>query len=116
VYFGARAALAAEPDNQRAGGARIRPSSLRIWNRRVLTGNGPVIAGSNVQFFVNNAPWADVHYTLNNGLQPNIRMTVSGGNNTYTPNVATGTSVRYRFTIDLDAGRQTETAWVRFTK
>ena len=80
-------------------------------------GSGHTISGANVQFFANNAPWADVHYTLNNGPQQNIRMTHSGGNNTYTlPNVAAGTSVRYRFTIGLAAGGATETAWVTFTK
>jgi chitodextrinase len=100
-----------------AGNESPNSSSLIVTTNASGGGNGHVITGSSVQFFVNNAPWADVHYTLNNGLQQNIRMAVSGSNNTYTlPNVATGTSVRYRFTIGLDAGRQTETTWVTFTK
>ncbi|MET0535627.1 MAG: glycosyl hydrolase, partial [Steroidobacter sp.] len=79
--------------------------------------NGHTISGANVQFYVNNAPWADVHYTVNGGAQQNIRMTASGGNNTYTlPNVASGTSVTYRFTIGVAAGGATETAWTTFTK
>jgi endoglucanase Acf2 len=78
---------------------------------------GHTISGSNVQFYVNNAPWADVHYTINGGAQQNIRMTPSGGNNTYTlPNVASGASVSYRFTIGLAAGGATESPWVTFTK
>ena len=80
-------------------------------------GHGHTISGANVQFYVNNAPWADVHYTINGGAQQNIRMTASGGNNTYTlANVASGASVRYRFTIGVAAGGATETAWTTFTK
>jgi endoglucanase Acf2/chitodextrinase len=79
--------------------------------------NGHTISGSNVQFYVNNAPWADVHYTISGGAQQNIRMTQSGGNNTYTlPNVPSGANVTYRFTIGLAAGGATETAWVTFSK
>lgn len=79
--------------------------------------HGHSISGSNVQFYVNNAPWADVHYTVSGGGQQNVRMTASGGNNTYTlPDVPSGASVRYRFTIGLAAGGATETAWVTFTK
>jgi len=79
--------------------------------------NGHTISGSNVLFHVNNAPWADVHYTINGGAQQNIRMTQSGGNNTYTlPNVPGGATVTYRFTIGVAAGGATETAWVSFVK
>jgi chitodextrinase len=100
-----------------AGNESASSSSLTVTtNASGGGGYGHTISGSNVQFFVNSAPWADVHYTLNGGGQQNIRMTASGGNNTYTlPNVAVGTSVRYRFTIGLAAGGQTETAWVTFT-
>lgn len=80
-------------------------------------GYGHTIVGSNVQFYVNNSPWADIHYTINGGAQQNIRMTQSGGNNTYTlPNVPGGAIVTYRFTIGLAAGGATETAWVTLTK
>jgi hypothetical protein len=78
---------------------------------------GHTISGANVQFYVNNAPWADVHYTVNGGGQQNIRMTPAGGNNTYTlANVPSGASVTYRFTIGVAAGGATETAWTTFTK
>ena len=78
---------------------------------------GHTISGSNVQFYVNNAPWADVHYTINGGAQQNLRMTVSGSNNIYTlANVPGGATVRYRFTIGVAAGGATETAWVTFAK
>ena len=100
-----------------AGNESTSSNSLTVTTNANGGGSGHTIAGANVQFFANNAPWADVHYTLNNGAQQNIRMTASGGNNTYTlANVAAGTSVRYRFTIGLAAGGATETAWVTFTK
>lgn len=77
---------------------------------------GHTIAGSNVQFYVNNAPWADVHYIVNNGAQQNLRMTHAGGNNSYTlAGVPAGATVTYRFTIGLAAGGATETAWITFT-
>jgi hypothetical protein len=79
--------------------------------------HGHSISGGNVQFYVNNAPWADVHYTINGGLQQNIRMAQAGGNNTFTlSNVPGGATVTYRFTIGLAAGGATDTAWVTFTK
>jgi len=78
---------------------------------------GHTISGANVQFYVNSAPWADVHYTINGGGQQNIRMTAAGGNNTHTlANVPSGASVTYRFTIGVAAGGATETAWTTFTK
>ena len=78
--------------------------------------HGHTIAGGNVQFYVDDAPWADVHYIVNNGAQQNLRMTHSGGNNSYTlAGIPAGASVRYRFTIGLAAGGATETAWITFT-
>jgi endoglucanase Acf2 len=80
-------------------------------------GHGHTISGSNVNFYVNNAPWADLHYTIDDGVQLNVRMTPAGGNNTYTvSNVPGGAVVRYRFTIGLAAGGATESAWTTFTK
>jgi hypothetical protein len=81
------------------------------------SGHGHTIVGSNVQFYVNNAPWADVHYTINGAGQQNFRMAPSGGNNTFTlSNVPGGATVVYRFTIGVATGGATETAWVTFTK
>jgi hypothetical protein len=80
-------------------------------------GYGHTVVGSNVQFHVNNAPWADVHYTVNGGGQQNFRMAPSGGNNTYTlANVPGGASVTYRFTIGRAEGGATETPWLTFIK
>jgi hypothetical protein len=100
-----------------AAGGATETASITFTVGTQQGGNGHTISGSNVQFYVNNAPWADVHYTVNGGAQQNIRMTAAGGNNTYTlANVASGASVRYRFTIGVAAGGATETAWITFTK
>jgi endoglucanase Acf2/chitodextrinase len=100
-----------------AAGGATETASITFTVGTQQGGNGHTISGSNVQFYVNSAPWADVHYTVNGGAQQNIRMTAAGGNNTYTlANVASGASVRYRFTIGVAAGGATETAWITFTK
>lgn len=82
------------------------------------SGNGYTVLGtSSVKFYVNNAPWADIHYTLNGGGQQNIRMTHNADNsNSFTlSGIAAGAVVRYSYTIGLTAGGQTDTAWVQFS-
>ncbi|WP_394827783.1 family 16 glycosylhydrolase [Pendulispora albinea] len=75
-----------------------------------------IVSASSVQFYVQGAPWADLHYQINGDVQQNVRMAPSGGNNTYTvSNVPSGAVVRYFFTIGLDAGGATDTAWSQFT-
>jgi hypothetical protein len=81
------------------------------------TGNGyRILTSSSAQFFANNAPWADVHYTINGGGQLNIRMTHNADNtNTYNiTSIPAGAVVRYSYTIGLAAGGQTDTAWAQF--
>jgi hypothetical protein len=66
--------------------------------------------------YVNNAPWADAHYTVNNGAQINVRMTVSGTNNLYTVSgLKIGDVVRYFYTIGNTAGGATDTTWQSYT-
>jgi len=82
------------------------------------TGNGyTILSSSSVQFYANNAPWVDIHYTINGGAQQNIRMTHNADNsNTYTvTGIPTGASVNYFFTVGLAAGGATDTAWTQFT-
>jgi len=56
-------------------------------------------SGTTLQFNTTTGSWADVHYTVNNGGQMNVRMTLSGSTNTY---VVTGLKandvVTYSFT------------------
>jgi endoglucanase Acf2/chitodextrinase len=100
-----------------AGGGATETAWITFTMGTQNAARGHTISGSNVQFYVNSAPWADVHYTVNGGAQQNVRMTAAGGNNTHTvPNVPGGASVRYRFTIGVAAGGATETAWTTFTK
>lgn len=75
-----------------------------------------IVSSSSVKFFVNNASWADVHYTINNGTQQNIRMTHNADNsNTWTvSNIPSGATVKYYFTIGQSSGA-TDTSWSQFT-
>ena len=75
-----------------------------------------VTSSSSVRFYVNGAPWADIHYTVNGGVQQNIRMSASGTNHTYNlTGLNTGAVVRYFFTIGNNSGGATDTAWTQFT-
>ncbi len=71
---------------------------------------------TSVKFYSNNAPWADIHYTVNGGAQQNIRMVHNADNsNTYTlTNIPVGAVVRYFYTIGQAVGA-VDTAWVQFT-
>ncbi len=91
--------------------------SLKVYAAVASTGNGyTVLTSSSVNFYANNAPWADIHYTINGGGQQNIRMTHNADNtNTFTlSSIPTSAVVRYSFTIGVAAGGQTDTAWVQF--
>ncbi|RYY77243.1 MAG: glucan 1,3-beta-glucanase [Gammaproteobacteria bacterium] len=82
------------------------------------TGNGyTVLSSTSVRFYSNNAPWADIHYTINGGAQQNIRMTHNSDNtNTYTVSgIPAGAVVRYFYTVGLSAGGAVDTSWVQFT-
>lgn len=72
---------------------------------------------TSVKFYANNAPWVDVHYTINNGAQQNVRMTHNADNtNSYSvTGVAVGSVVKYFYTIGQATGA-TDTAWVQFTQ
>lgn len=52
-----------------------------------------------LQFATITGGWADVHYTVNNGAQQNVRMQLNGSTNTYTAGgLKSGDVVRYWFT------------------
>lgn len=52
-----------------------------------------------LQFTANTGSWADVHYTVNDGVQQNVRMQLNGTTNTYTAGgLKTGDVVKYSFT------------------
>jgi beta-glucanase (GH16 family) len=72
-------------------------------------------AATSIQFYVNSAAWADLHYTVNGGGQNNVRMTAAGGNNTFTvSNLKSGDVVRYFYTIASGTGA-VDTAWMQAT-
>jgi endo-1,3(4)-beta-glucanase len=74
-----------------------------------------VLTSTSVRFHVNNAAWADIHYTINGGAQQNIRMThnVDNSNTITVSSIPAGATVRYSFTIAQGAGA-VDTTWVQF--
>jgi len=75
-----------------------------------------IVSATSVNFYANNAPWVDIHFTVNGGAQQNVRMTHNADNsNTYAlTGIAAGAVVRYSYTIGQAVGA-TDTAWVQFT-
>jgi CxxC motif-containing protein (DUF1111 family) len=79
---------------------------------------GSGTAGFNVQFYVNNAPWADLHYNINGGGPQSFRMAYDAGSNTNTHivrDIPGGASVTYHFTIGNTSGGLTTTPPSTFT-
>ena len=75
------------------------------------------LSSTMLQFKTTTGGWADVHYTVNNGPQQNVRMQLSGSNNSYTAGgLKIGDVVRYWFTywdaqrnFAVDTSQQTHT-------
>lgn len=91
--------------------------SSAVSSSSVATANGyTILSSTSVKFFANNASWADVHYTINNGGQQNLRMTHNADNsNTYTlTGIPAGALVKFNYTIGQTTGAA-DTAWVQFT-
>lgn len=56
-------------------------------------------SATTLQFNTTTGSWADVHYTVNNGAQQNVRMRLDGATNTYVAGgLKIGDVVRYSFT------------------
>ncbi len=83
----------------------------------VASGNGyTVLSATSIRFYANNAPWADIHFTVSGGAQQNVRMTVSGANNIFdVTGLTSGAVVNYNFTVGIAAGGATDTAWASVT-
>ena len=82
------------------------------------SGNGyTILSSTSASFYANNASWVDIHYTINDGGQQNIRMTHNADNtNTYTvTGIPAGAVVKYFFTIGALSGSVSDTAWAQFT-
>lgn len=75
-----------------------------------------ITGSSSLRFYVNNAPWADVHYTVNNGGQINVRMTHNADNsNTLdVTSVPAGATINYFFTIGQAVGAM-DTSWTQMS-
>lgn len=76
-----------------------------VWDSGTSTTppSGPTYAtqtsATTLQFTTTTGSWADVHYTVNNGTQQNVRMRLDGTTNTYVAGgLKIGDVVRYSFT------------------
>ena len=89
---------------------------LAVARAATATSGFTITSSSSVQFWVHDAPWADLHYQINSGVQLNVRMVANGTNHTYdVTGVPSGATVRYFFTIGSSTGGATDTAWAQFT-
>jgi len=70
------------------------------------------LSASSLKFYANNASWVDIHYSINNGGQQNVRMThlSDGTNSLVLTGLPSGAQVKYSFTIGQAVGA-TDTAW-----
>ncbi len=75
------------------------------------------LSATTLQFSTNTGSWADVHYTVNNGPQQNLRMRLDGTTNTYSAGgLKIGDVVRYSFTYwDTTRNFAVDTAWASYT-
>ncbi|MDB5961220.1 MAG: glycoside hydrolase [Massilia sp.] len=79
-----------------------------VWDSGTTTTTPPLASGptavtqtssTTLQFTTTTGSWADVHYTVNNGAQQNVRMRLDGSTNTYSAGgLKIGDVVRYTFT------------------
>jgi len=74
-------------------------------------------SSTTLQFGTNTGSWADVHYTVNNGPQQNLRMRLDGSTNTYSAGgLKIGDVMRYNFTYwDSTRNFAVDTAWQSYT-
>ncbi|HMG54257.1 MAG TPA: glycoside hydrolase family 16 protein, partial [Kofleriaceae bacterium] len=91
-------------------------STFAASEAAAATSGFTITSSSSVQFWVHDAPWADVHYQINGGTQLNVRMVANGTNHTLdVSSVPAGAIVRYFFTIGSSTGGATATPWLQFT-
>ncbi len=74
-------------------------------------------SATSLAFSTNTGSWADVHYTVNNGAQQNIRMRLDGATNSHVAGgLKIGDVVRYSFTYwDTARNFAVDTAWQSYT-
>ena len=74
-------------------------------------------SATTLQFTTTTGGWADVHYTVNNGVQQNVRMRLDGSTNTHIAGgLKIGDVVRYSFTYwDTARNYAVDTAWQSYT-
>ena len=97
-----------------------------VWDSGTTTTPPPAPTGptyvtqtsaTTLQFTANTGSWADVHYTVNNGAQQNVRMRLDGSSNSFIAGgLKIGDVVRYSFTYwDTARNYAVDTAWQSYT-
>jgi hypothetical protein len=82
-----------------AGCAPSSDDELAPESAAIASGYGVNGSGASAIFFVDNAQWADLHYTVNGGQPLNVRMAVNGTHNEYTVSgLSAGATIDYNFT------------------
>lgn len=81
------------------------------------SGMGMEAAGNNAATaYVNDSSWTDIHYSVNNGGQQNVRMTQNGTKATYTiQGLNAGDTVKYWFTYCNTSGYVQDTQSYTYT-
>ena len=69
-----------------------------------------------IEFYVETASWADVHYRLNNAGQQNFRMSSNGSESTFAlSGLAEGDLIEFAFTFQANDGHVGTSDWNSFT-
>ena len=117
VSSSSKSSSSVAPSSSSKSSSSVAVSSSSSSSSVVASQNGYTVAsGTAVNFYANNAPWADIHYTINGGAQQNVRM-IHNADNSNTLSVTglpAGAVVRYSYTVGQAVGA-VDTAWVQFT-
>ena len=116
VSSSSKASVASSSSKVSVASSSVKSSSSSSSSSVAATNGHTVVSNTSVNFYVNNASWADIHFTINGGAQQNIRLTHNADNsNTYAlTGIPAGAVVRYSYTVGQATGAA-DTAWVQFT-
>ncbi|MBU2887853.1 carbohydrate-binding protein [Gilvimarinus agarilyticus] len=99
-----------------ATGAQVDADGCAITNTDGNSGVNEPTEGS-LEFYLNMADWADLHYRVNGGGQINVAMVQGSGRNTYNASgLSSGDVVDYSFTYwDANLGGAVDSPWESYT-
>ncbi|MDO3388489.1 di-heme oxidoredictase family protein [Gilvimarinus sp. SDUM040013] len=97
-------------------GASVDGNGCEVNSNDGSYGIGEPGAGS-LEFYLNTADWADLHYTVNGGGQINVAMMQASGRNTYSANgFSSGDVIDYSFTYwNANLAGAVDSPWASYT-